>query len=118
MCYLYSSKILKGIIRRSFTREDLRAFLSSCSFKLQALIDLRGHQDLEVQVHAVALTYDQVCEFDLPSTPLKEDEKRAGAWKEAWNREQTEIDALATLQPEVLRQRSEEHTSELQSRGH
>jgi len=72
--------------------------------KLQALIDLRGHQDLEVQVHAVALTYDQVCEFDLPSTPLKEDEKRAGAWKEAWNREQTEIDALATLQPEVLRQ--------------
>src|SRR5258707_4208448 len=41
------------------------------SRKIQALIDLRGHYELEAQVHAVALTYNQVLELDLPSTPLK-----------------------------------------------
>jgi hypothetical protein len=47
---------------------------------------------------------DQVREFDLPSTPLKPEEKRADKWRAAWGVEQTEIDALATLRPELLRQ--------------
>jgi len=51
----------------------------------------------------VALTLAQVQEHGLPSTPLKESEKRADKWREAWGHEQTEIDALAALQPETLR---------------
>jgi hypothetical protein len=59
--------------------------------------------ELDFQVHRVALTPDQVREYGLPSTPLKPSEKRAGAWFEAFGVEQTEIDALATLQPDLLR---------------
>ena len=43
-------------------------------------------------------------EFGLPETPLKETEKRAAGWKEKHGVEQTEIDALATLNPNLLRQ--------------
>ena len=81
---------------------------SSVARKLQALKKLRGHDALQIQVHAAALTYEQVSRFDLPSTPLKETEQRADKWRAAWNHAQTEIDALAQLQPEVLRQIAED----------
>ena len=81
---------------------------SSVARKLQALKKLRGHDALQIQVHAAALTYEQVSRLDLPSTPLKASEQRADKWQAAWNHEQTEIDALAQLQPEVLRQRAED----------
>lgn len=70
--------------------------------KLQALRDLK-FPNLDISVHPVALTYKQVIDLDLPSTPLKAGELRADGWRERWGREQTEIDALAALQPEVLR---------------
>jgi hypothetical protein len=71
--------------------------------KLQAFRDLR-FPDLEFELHPVALTEDQVRELELPSTPLKETEKRADRWRLAHDGlEQTEIDALATLRPDVLR---------------
>jgi hypothetical protein len=92
--------------------------------KLQAFRDLL-YPDLEFQVIPIALTEEQVREFDLPSTPLKETERRADAWRLAHGGrlvqgtidakgklspdavvedglEQTEIDALATLQPDRL----------------
>jgi hypothetical protein len=69
--------------------------------KLQALRDLR-FSDLEFEVVPVALTVEQVRELRLPSTPLKETERRADKWREAFGVEQTEIDALATLRPRVL----------------
>jgi hypothetical protein len=59
---------------------------------------------LEFQVHRAALTVEQVREYELPSTPLKDSEKRAGKWRQAFGVEQTEIDALATLRPDLLRQ--------------
>ncbi len=71
--------------------------------KLQALTALSFH-DLESEVHKVALTPDQVREYGLPYNALKESEKRAGAWKSAMGVEQTEIDALAALRPDLLRQ--------------
>jgi hypothetical protein len=71
--------------------------------KLQALRDLLFPK-LQFEVVPVALTVDQVQDLRLPSTPLKETEKRADRWREAFGVEQTEIDALATLQPDVLRQ--------------
>jgi len=70
--------------------------------KLQAFRDLL-FPDLCFEVVPVALTVEQVRELGLPSTPLKETEKRADRWRQAFGVEQTEIDALATLQPNVLR---------------
>ena len=69
--------------------------------KLQAHRDLKFH-DLDFEVRSVALTVEQVRDLDLPSTPLKETELRGDRWRAAWGVEQTEIDALATLQPHVL----------------
>jgi hypothetical protein len=75
----------------------------SLSRKLQAFRALQ-FPELEWEMRPVALTPDHVREYGLPSTPLKPTEKRADKWFEAMGVEQTEVDALATLQPEVLDQ--------------
>jgi hypothetical protein len=74
----------------------------SVARKLQAFRELLDGFDFEM--HRVALTPAQVREYDLPSTPLKETEKRADKWRAAMGIEQTEIDALAALRPELLGQ--------------
>jgi hypothetical protein len=71
--------------------------------KLQAFKSL-FFPKLRFEVVPVALTVAQVDELDLPSTPLKPTEKRADRWRLAFGVEQTEIDALATLRPNVLRE--------------
>jgi hypothetical protein len=71
--------------------------------KLQAFRDFRFPK-LKFEIVPIALTVEQVGELGLPSTPLKESEKRANRWRQAFGVEQTEIDALATLQPNILRQ--------------
>ncbi len=73
----------------------------SVAQKLQAF-KVGFFPDLDIQLHRVGLTPDQVREYGLPSTPLKETERRANAWTTATGLEQTEIDALVSLQPEVL----------------
>jgi len=73
----------------------------SIARKLQAFRDLQFPK-FRFEVVPVALTVEQVNELGLPSTPLKETEKRADRWRQAFGVEQTEIDALATLQPNVL----------------
>ncbi len=75
----------------------------SVARKLQASKALE-FPGLEFEVRPIALIPDQVREYGLPSTPLKATEKRADAWKAKMGVEQTEIDALATLQPDLLRQ--------------
>lgn len=82
----------------------------SIGHKLRALKEA-FHPSLRFQVHAPALTVEQVRRFDLPSTPLKETEQRAFGWRERYGVEQTEIDALATLRPELLREIVEEACS-------
>ncbi len=74
----------------------------SVSRKLQAFKVLLPHMP-DFEVHRVALLPDQVREYGLPSSPLKETEKRADRWREAWGVDQTEIDALASLRPDLLR---------------
>jgi len=74
----------------------------SVSRKLQALKELT-FGDLEFEVRRVALTPDQVGEYGLPSTPLKDTELRADRWQAAMGVQQTEIDALAALRPDLLR---------------
>lgn len=73
----------------------------SISRKLQALRDLL-FPELEYKVYRVGLTVEQAKELNLPSSPLKETERRRARWVEAFGIEQTEIDALATLRPDVL----------------
>jgi hypothetical protein len=75
----------------------------SVARKLQALQALH-FPGLYFQVYRAALTPEQVGEYGLPSTPLKDTERRGDAWRAAWNIEQTEIDALASLRPDLLRQ--------------
>jgi hypothetical protein len=72
--------------------------------KLQAFKVLE-FPELTFQLCAVALTPDQVREHHLPVTPLKPNERtedRDRKWRDATGVEQTEIDALATLKPDVL----------------
>ena len=71
--------------------------------KLQALT-VGWFPDLEFACFRVGLTPDQVREYGLPSTPLKDSDPRADAWIQQHGVAQTEIDALATLQPELLEQ--------------
>jgi hypothetical protein len=73
----------------------------SIARKLQAFARLYEMPHFEVR--RVALTPDHVRAHGLPSTPLKDTERRADKWKEAMGVEQTEIDALAALQPDLLR---------------
>jgi hypothetical protein len=75
----------------------------SVARKLQAF-NVSLFPELAFEVHRVALTPDQVRAYGLPSTPLKDTEKRGDAWQAAIGVEQTEIDALASLQPDLLRQ--------------
>lgn len=75
----------------------------SVSRKLQAIKALE-FGDLDLEVHRVALTPEQVREYGLPSTPLKDTEKRADKWTAAMGVEQTEIDAAIALRPNELRQ--------------
>jgi hypothetical protein len=69
--------------------------------KLQALRDL-SFPGLEIEIVPTALTAEQVRRFGLPSTPLKEAEKRADKWREVFGIEQTEIDALLIPRPREL----------------
>jgi len=73
----------------------------SVARKLQAFAAGR-YPGLSYELRPVALTPGQVREYGLPSTPLKETEKRAGAWTRSMGVQQTEIDALATLRPDLL----------------
>jgi hypothetical protein len=71
--------------------------------KLQAFQAL-DFPELSFEVRRVGLIPDHVRAHGLPSTPLKPTEKRADKWMAAMGVEQTEIDALATLNPELLRE--------------
>lgn len=111
-----STTLLYGIVKRAYDDgRPCRVFYLSdfdptgyhmpveVSRKVQALLDLQ-FSGLDIQVRRCALTAEQVRELELPSTPLKETERRADRWRERWGVEQTEIDALATLRPRELRQ--------------
>jgi hypothetical protein len=70
---------------------------------LQALRDLH-YPRLQIELHPAALTLEQVRALNLPSTPLKESERRADHWRAVMDHEQTEIDALIALRPDALRE--------------
>ncbi|MBN1631744.1 MAG: hypothetical protein JW990_18470 [Thermoleophilia bacterium] len=74
----------------------------SIARKLQALSTV-AFPGLDFQVHRACLVPEQVRTHGLPSTPLKATELRGERWCEAMGVEQTEIDALASLRPDLLR---------------
>jgi hypothetical protein len=111
-----SDTLLEGVARRA--TEDGRhtavfyfsdfdpsghAMPHIASRKLQAFAAFI-YDELSIEVRPVALTYEQVIEHDLPEPAFEETEHRGEKWKQIWNREQTEIDALAALYPDVLEQ--------------
>lgn len=65
---------------------------------VQAMRD-RLFPDMRVIVNAIGLTLEQCEAWELPSTPLKETEKRADKWVKLMGREQTELDAAVALNP-------------------
>jgi hypothetical protein len=77
----------------------------SIAHKLMALKILH-FPSLKFQVYRGALTPAQVKAMDppLPSSPLKDTELRGDRWQAMMGVTQTEIDALATLQPDVFSQ--------------
>jgi hypothetical protein len=74
----------------------------SVARKLQALSDLY-YPNLRIKLYPVALTLEQVRTLGLPSSPLKETEKRASRWRETQGHDQSEIDAMVELHPDALR---------------
>ncbi|MET4483112.1 hypothetical protein [Bradyrhizobium sp. F1.13.3] len=74
----------------------------SIAHKLRAFRDLHYPNNLSFRVITPALTVEQVKEFGLPHAPLKPTELRAAGWVERYGIEQTEIDAMATLRPDVF----------------
>lgn len=95
------------------------AMPSDVSRKLQAL-QVEWFPTLRYQVHRVALTPEQVLNSDppLPQSPIEKkgktrkqirvQEELRRKWIEAMGVEQTEIDAIATLRPDLLTQIAEE----------
>jgi hypothetical protein len=79
---------------------------ATVAYKLHALGD-GWFPGLEFEVHPIGFLPSQVHAINatgdpLPSSPLKEGEKRGGAWEQEFGIEQVELDAIATLRPEVL----------------
>ena len=79
----------------------------SIARKLQAL-SIVAFPGLDFQVRPACLVPEQVREYGLPSTPLKATERRGDRWREAMGVEQTEIDALASLRPDLLKKIAQE----------
>jgi hypothetical protein len=74
----------------------------ACARKIEYVIR-KGELDLDVQVRAVALTYEQCQHYRLPRTPMKETELRAAAFEGRYGEGATELDALEALHPGELR---------------
>ena len=70
--------------------------------KIEHLI-YRRDLDLDIQVRVVALTREQVIEYEIPPIPLKETERRAEKFHERHGGLAAELDALEALHPGELR---------------
>jgi hypothetical protein len=58
--------------------------------------------NLDIQLRPVALTHEQCVRYRLPRTPIKESERRGGAFEERFGEGATELDALEALHPGEL----------------
>jgi hypothetical protein len=58
--------------------------------------------DLDIRVFPVVLTLEQVQQYQLPRTPIKETERRRGGFEERYGEGAVELDALEALYPGEL----------------
>lgn len=58
--------------------------------------------DFDVRIKPIALTAEQVASYDLPRIPIKETEKRAAKFEDAFGTGAVELDALEALYPGAL----------------
>jgi hypothetical protein len=70
--------------------------------KIEWMIHDRG-LDLDVMLKPIVLTADQVKQYRLPRTPIKDSELRAGAFEDVHGAGAVELDALEALHPGALR---------------
>lgn len=69
--------------------------------KVEFIMHHYGHH-FDVKIKHIALTIDQVQQYRLPRTPIKDSEKRAARFEENFGVGAVELDALEALQPGVL----------------
>lgn len=74
----------------------------ACARKIEFLIR-KQNLDLDIQLRPIVLTHEQCEEYELPRTPIKETEKRAGKFEERYGEGATELDALEALHQGELR---------------
>ena len=60
-------------------------------------------EERDIRVYPIVLTADQVRQYQLPRTPIKETEKRAGRFEARFGEGAVELDALEALRPGVFR---------------
>lgn len=58
--------------------------------------------DLDLLLHRIVLTPEQIAEFDLPRTPIKESERRKAKFEDRHGEGACELDALEALHPGAL----------------
>jgi hypothetical protein len=67
--------------------------------------------DVDVTIDTAVLTHEQCVEFELPRTPIKDGDRRRGAFEARYGAGATELDALEALHPgslgEIVRQAME-----------
>lgn len=61
-----------------------------------------GFYNLDIRLHPICLTKEQVSYFDLPRTPVKDSDLRKANFEAAHGRGQVELDALEALHPGEL----------------
>lgn len=61
-----------------------------------------GYDDLDLMLHPIALTADQVQQYHLPRVPVKATDLRKANWEAAYGKGQVELDALEALHAGAL----------------
>jgi hypothetical protein len=74
----------------------------SVARKIEYLLRRDGHDDLDIKLDPVALTKEQVEEYELPRIPIKDTDKGKQAFEDRHGEGAVELDALEALRPGAL----------------
>jgi len=74
----------------------------SVARKIEFFQRQNGDGGLDIRLHPIVLTADQVEEYDLPRVPVKDSDLRKANWEAHHGKGQTELDALEALYPGKL----------------
>lgn len=74
----------------------------AASRKAEYFVNKMGREGYNVRLFPLVMTIDQVQQYQLPRTPIKDGERRAGAFEERYGEGAVELDALEALYPGEL----------------